>query len=639
MRLVAALRLAAGRIAVEVDYRGGQIHIIDIDLGGGKGYKRGQADPPPADIVVNARGLGPDTGRYTGDQPIAWARWDGRTVSGSADGDGMMGFASGDLVVDWDEWAKYIYESHRDNDPRQLQLPLWRGESNESPGIERASAKSKMLSVRDATGATFADAMEAWVRGLRENIAVFEIDLDDFTRCESCETLLAKRDATEAFGDYYCEDHQPNRCEKCGEPVSEDDISYDESGNGYCSGCYEEDYGDILAEVTDGFYERHPDLMSIDALEKAKDEVEMEPEAYVAIFGDLHWRSSFGGSAWAHIAETWRDLRKAVGREDWNEMTLLVDHAFDLVHNTGSLFTKAKDEIRSWLFQALEDKYFLDPLQWRDKLSPDARKVLDAYIRNSGGVAKWREKIEATGDAMSKFEKILLKDQDEKMAERLWKVHRLSPQMFRDRDSFLEVAFWSKDRTQGAVDVGRAVQVFLRDPGRQTAAAVMAALRPSECQAGTAHPAGDALRGELLPKLLKVVGADPVLRRELASSGDSEEELRESEKAIGLSYKPWWWGEWAEFLTGEASRRKEDSLAVASALAAAFIRLALKTADFYDFYALNIVNCDALPDDMVQMCAGLRKVTTLDVARALLKILARAVVREARHVDDSLRME
>jgi hypothetical protein len=42
---------------------------------------------------------------------------------------------------------------------------------------------------------------------------------------------------------------------------------------------------------------------------------------------------------------------------------------------------------------------------------------------------------------------------------------------------------------------------------------------------------------------------------------------------------------------------------------------------------------------MVQMCAGLRKVTTLDVAKALLKILARAVVREARHVDDSLRME
>jgi hypothetical protein len=628
MRLIAALRRAAGRIAVEVDHRDGQIRIVGIDLGGGKSYKRGQADPTPADIVVNAQGLGPDTGRYTGDRPIAWAKWDGRTIGGSADGDGMMGFAHGDLVVGWDEWAKYITPATHKN-TGQLKLPLWRDESH---GFDRADAKSKALAVRDATGATFADAMETWVQNLRENIAAFEaIDLDDFTRCETCEELLAAGDATEAWGQSYCQDHQPAFCDSCNEPVPEDEQNFDEgSGSTYCSSCYESVVGDILAEVTEGFYEKHPDLESIEALEKAKDEVEMEPEAYVAIFGDLSWRSSYGGKAWAHIAETWRDLRKAVAREDWPKMTLLVDHSFDLVHNNGSLFTKAKDDIKSWLFQALEDKYFLDPLQYRDKLSPDARKVLDAYIRNSGGVAKWRERIEATGDAMSKFEKVLLKDKDDKMAGRLWKVHRLSPQMFRGRDSFLEVAFWN----EGAIQTAHAVRAFLRSPDGQTAAEAMSVLNPHECEAGTAHPAGATLRGEFLPKLLEVARKDPVLRR-LWEPRVPGAIRPDSPTAEVSDYQ---WNEWAEFLASEARRKKEDSAAaVASALAAAFIRLALRATDFHDFYALNVVNCDALPDDMTQMCEGLRKVTTLDVAKALLKILARAVVREARHVCDSLR--
>jgi hypothetical protein len=645
-RLVAALRRAAGRIAVEVDYRGGQIRIVGIDLGGGKDYKRGQADPPPADMVVNARGLGPDTGRWTGDWPIAWARWDGRAVSGSADGDGMMGFASNDdLGVGWDEWAEYSSDrAGVDPNRRTHQLPLWHGLTHSqladtppwSGYVRKPSFATEALAVRDATGATFADALEAWLRNLRENIATFEaIDTDGFTRCESCGDLLASGEATEAWGNSYCEDHRPQSCENCGKPVSESDACYDEGGAAYCSGCYEEEHGDILAEVTDVFYEEHPDLKRIDALQKAKNEVEMEPEAYVAIFGDLSWRSSFGGDAWARIAETWRDLRKAVAREDWPEMTLLVDHAFDLVHNNGSLFTKAKDEVRSWLFQALEDKYFLDPLQYRDKLSPDARKVLDAYIRNSGGVAKWRERIEAAGDAMSRFEKVLLKDRDGKMAERLWKVNRLSPQMFRDRDSFLEVAFWSKGRSQHAVHTGRAVRAFLRSPDGRTAVAAMVAVEPYECKAGTAHPAGATLRGEFLPKLLEVARADPVLRRlwEPLVPGAIRPDSPSSELS---NYQ---WGKWAEFLTGEARRQKEDSATVASALAAAFIRLAMRTTDFYDFYALNIVRCGALPDDMAQMCEGLKKVTTLEVAKALLKILARAVVREARHVDDSLRVK
>lgn len=47
------------------------------------------------------------------------------------------------------------------------------------------------------------------------------------------------------------------------------------------------------------------------------------------------------------------------------------------------------------------------------------------------------------------------------------------------------------------------------------------------------------------------------------------------------------------------------------------------------------MNCDALPDDMAQMCDGLRRATTLSMAKGLIAILARAVMREARHVTDA----
>ena len=88
-----------------------------------------------------------------------------------------------------------------------------------------------------------------------------------------------------------------------------------------------------------------------------------------------------------------------------------------------------------------------------------------------------------------------------------------------------------------------------------------------------------------------------------------------------------------------ACERKDAAEArpVASALgaAAAMIRIALKQSDFYDFYASTVVDPDRLPDDLAQYARGFKRVLALQMAKDLLVILKRAVIREARHVSNS----
>jgi len=617
-RLVRALREAAGtpKIDVIVDYRDGHAAISEIGFGAGKwlrpGGLRAEGDPPTADVKVLLLD-GPE---------VAHAEWDGRgNISGDIDPDGAMSLASGDLNVEWDEWIEF---QGRTRPSHGGQLPL--------VSLALGEHWGEMLRVRDANGADFATAIEAWIRNLSPQLAEFEdIDLDDYVRCERCEELIEQSAAFEAWGDYYCDEHAPSICEKCQEPIPHDEENYSEDGYTYCNDCYTD-----TEEVWENFYEDHPRLRDMEALEKADMEEEMPPEVYVTIFNDLDWNSAYGGSAWAHIAETWRDLAAAVEEEDWPRMHLLIDHAFDLVHNTGSLFTKAKDDVKKWLFRALEDKYFLDPLQYRGKLSADARKLLDLHIRYSGGVAKWKEQLDDRGRAAAKFEKSL-GERELKMAERLWNVHDLNLDLFRGRESFLEVAFWLSDAKGGMrhhrgdfIEDAKVVRAFLKSPSRTTAMEVMDNLYPDDCKAGTAHPAGSVLRGELVPHLLKVVSGDAGLRKEMAKDKEDED----TKRLLGRS-RPWRWDRWVEFLKAEKSRQKEFAT-VAFAISAAFARIALSSADFYDFYALTVVDCDRFDDDTARMCAGLKKVTTLGVAKSLLDILARAVMREARHISDQL---
>ena len=461
--------------------------------------------------------------------------------------------------------------------------------------------------------------------------------------CGSCGTVGFADDMVYAFDEYWCEKCAPPPCDSCGEYMSEDDMYHTDYGV-YCESCYEVEVEQHARSMWADFYSKNPDLQQIDALQKAADEEGgIPPDVYVRIFRDLDWEDGYGGDAWAHIAETWRDLKSAAKAEDWAKMHLLIDHAFDLVHNTGSLFTKASSDVQSWLFKALEEKFFLDPLQYRDKLSASARKLLDLHIRYSGGVAKWKEHIATLEGAMDKFVRAF-RESDGRMAKRVWDMFDMKPDMFRGRDGFLEAAYYSEGPSFPTSRTVADLRGFLGSPGRESFLRALDAVSLSMCDPGSQHPASSVIRDEFLPKAVGLLETDDDFRRMFEQAKQSTEQvakLSQERRLLFPLYQRSTILSWGERLRAAKRRRDEESKEspITAALRVAFLRLALSRADFYDFYALSVVECGKFPDDVARMCAGLKKVTALHVAKALLTILERAVTREARHVGRHLSME
>jgi hypothetical protein len=85
----------------------------------------------------------------------------------------------------------------------------------------------------------------------------FEIDVDDFTVCESCNRHLHEDDVYYSpYGEPYCEncfDEYYIRCYRCGETYRHDDITYVEStGQDLCEHCLERNYS--YCNSCDGYY-------------------------------------------------------------------------------------------------------------------------------------------------------------------------------------------------------------------------------------------------------------------------------------------------------------------------------------------------------------------------------------------------
>jgi len=462
------------------------------------------------------------------------------------------------------------------------------------------------------------------------------------TDCAKCGETGYAEDMVYAFEEYFDSECAPPQCDDCGEYIS-DDNSEMVGDELYCPECAVKQMDLLVQDLWGDFYTKNPDLAAAGgtgmdgsavegALQRAAELDEMEPAVYVRIFRGLNWEDQYGGEAWARIAETWRDLAEAIRREDWDGMHLLVDHAFDLVHNTGPLFTKADRETQTWLFKALEDKFFLDPLQWRGRLSPDARRLLDAHIRQHGGVAEWQRRLGGLERAMDRFTSAYRQD-DSKMAGRIWNAFDLTAWMFRRREDFVDAALWAHHEHDP--EKAAKLRSFLSKP---TSAKFLDVLEnvigPEVIEPGPEmslyphnQPIALLTREEFLPRALKLLSKD----RKLAES------LRKPPKTLSAPERERQ-KRWSRFFEGYAKRQKEEKAAagVSAALAAGFLRLALSVSDFYDFYALSVVDCGSLPDDLAQMCPGLKKVTTLAVAKDLLLILSGAVVDEAGHVDRHL---
>ena len=590
------------------------------------------------DLVVDGQrtGWNPDiqtaniTVEDSGGNTIAWAAWENGTISGEIDDAGILG------ALDWDwSWddldalvssANYSPSGQRIDEGTQMPLPFPEGDIRDFP-----DDVADLFRVPSVSDTDFGHGLREWLQGMALKVGeIAKLDPDELlVKCHACETTMLTEDAHVADGEHYCDECVPEQCEGCGTWMDREESLYDEgSGASLCESCYSERQTGGVEEVWDEFNSAHPELEGV--LDKADAEEEMDVETYITIFEDLSWSDAYGGKAWARIAETWRDMEELVSglhdgggeNDNWVRLTATVDHAFDLVHNTGSLFTKAKSETQRWLFQALEDKYFLDPLQYRNKLSADGRKLLDAHIRQSGGVREWKKEIESKEQILERLEKALLRDYDFKMAIRVFRTYKLNARDFYGRDSFITVAFWQKadmSRIPGEV---LPIREFLRQPSEDNAIKTMSAADSDAFKQGSNHPAAPVLRGQVLPKLLLYAKKSNKVREWLTGT-----------KATAGLVAPR--SRWRKLLQRERKDALEaKSVAAALGAAALMIRLALKQADFYDFYAMTVVEPDRLPEDLARYARGFKRVVTLQMAKDLLVILKKAVIREARHVSN-----
>ena len=120
--------------------------------------------------------------------------------------------------------------------------------------------------------------------------------------------------------------------------------------------------------------------------------------------GDF-WHSSFGGKAWRQIAESALNLLNVPLIKDVDRAFGIMDHVFDLEHNTGSIFTKLRVPSQSgYILQALDKKkYIKNPVELYKLVSTDlkgpyAAAVKDIYGKTVQGIIQDKEKKSTSND-------------------------------------------------------------------------------------------------------------------------------------------------------------------------------------------------------------------------------------------------
>jgi uncharacterized protein YodC (DUF2158 family) len=99
-------------------------------------------------------------------------------------------------------------------------------------------------------------------------------------------------------------------------------------------------------------------------------------DVLISVYDDISWAGSYGGKNWAKIAKAYKKLLAA---NTLPMKIVYIDHAYDLQHNTGSVFTKVKAYYKegssnlNWLAKALD---------WKR----DAQDIRDYFDRVSLGL-------------------------------------------------------------------------------------------------------------------------------------------------------------------------------------------------------------------------------------------------------------
>lgn len=122
--------------------------------------------------------------------------------------------------------------------------------------------------------------------------------------------------------------------------------------------------------------------------EKAKFSALDLANAFIFLFKDPEWADGYGGDNWADIAIAYKKLLESTSVAD---KIVWIDHAYDLQHNNGTVFSKVTSydkEGFSWLRRALYWKKNIEDLRgFYDKVSGSLKPVVAWVAKNEHGKA------------------------------------------------------------------------------------------------------------------------------------------------------------------------------------------------------------------------------------------------------------
>lgn len=111
----------------------------------------------------------------------------------------------------------------------------------------------------------------------------------------------------------------------------------------------------------------------------------------------IEWSPSYGGKAWSEIAIAYKKLVEA---DTLTKKIIYIDHAYDLQHNTGSVFTK----VQAYSSSSRGTRWLANALDWK-KEQKDLRGFYDKVSSSLKPVVAWVAKNEAKAGTIEDFEK------------------------------------------------------------------------------------------------------------------------------------------------------------------------------------------------------------------------------------------
>lgn len=485
-----------------------------------------------------------------------------------------------------------------------------------------------------------------------------ECEIEYVEKCHSCEkTLLPDdQDNYDINGLHFCGDCV-GTCDGCNEVIISEDLHYcNKDGNSYCDSCYEDATAYNRESHWEHFYQNYPHLVHLDVLNKAEDQVPQDPRIYIEIFKGMNWNSVYGGEPWANIAKCWQVLANIRESGNFKDATMWIDHCFDLVHNNGSLFKKAPDNIQSWLFKALEEKKNYPPEIWLNKLSPEIRKLFFDYHKFNP------ETYESLGKTIFDSKRIAKEKDINQIIEKINNLSKFSNDIQFDiiRQKCIDKDISTNDFI-GKIKYPILVELILNNQVPDFPMISLIDLTQEDNQ-GYKSASYCNFVLDLEPELFsKIVGQDNFSKViELLSDIVDENVISSSEKrVVNIPENQKRLQEWNELVRAtRRNRQPKEQLEQSNQLQTAgikrlfekyayihkclnlmssrFIRLAeLNPQKFFDFYALTLIECGKFKDDNVSVCKYFKNKIISELLDDLLPIISRAVIREARHVSNS----